>query len=138
MAEGLANLQYSLINPWIEFASLQWPVRCAGMQAELGFTVRGTTDAALVLQQSIAVGAAANGLRWLWELKRQLHAPTEEMPARTPYIHLHQAPAMQLRCERVAIRMLLRPQNAFASEASIVPSLRVCTFLVKVAMIQQA
>ena len=53
------------------------------MQAELGFTVRGTTDAALVLQQSIAVGAAANGLRWLWELKRQ-HAPTEEMPARTP------------------------------------------------------
>ncbi len=54
------------------------------MQAELGFTVRGTTDAALVLQQSIAVGAAANGLRWLWELKRQLHASTEEMPARTP------------------------------------------------------
>lgn len=52
------------------------------MQAELGFTVRGTTDAALVLQQSIAVGAAANGLRW--ELKRQLHASTEEMPARTP------------------------------------------------------
>ncbi|KAL3148966.1 hypothetical protein ABBQ32_001823 [Trebouxia sp. C0010 RCD-2024] len=56
----------------------------SGMQAELGFTVRGTTDAALVLQQSIAVGAAANGLRWLWELKRQLHTPTEEMPARTP------------------------------------------------------
>ena len=54
------------------------------MQAELGFTVRGTTHAALVLQQSIAVGAAANGLRWLWELKRQLHTPTEEMPARTP------------------------------------------------------
>ncbi|DBA90552.1 TPA: hypothetical protein ACH3X1_003800 [Trebouxia sp. C0004] len=54
------------------------------MQAELGFTVRGTTDAALVLQQSIAVGAPANGLRWLWELKRQLHAPTEGMPARTP------------------------------------------------------
>ncbi|DBA87267.1 TPA: hypothetical protein ACH3X1_004329 [Trebouxia sp. C0004] len=50
--------------------------------AELGFTIRGTTDAALVLQQSIA--AAANGLRWRWELKRQLHAPTEEMPARTP------------------------------------------------------
>ena len=50
-------------------------------------------------------------------------------------IHLHQAPAMQLRCERVAIRMLLRPQNAFAGEASIVPSLRVCTFLVKIAMI---
>ncbi|KAL3137681.1 hypothetical protein ABBQ38_004954 [Trebouxia sp. C0009 RCD-2024] len=53
----------------------------SGMQAELGFTVRGTTDAALVLQQSIAVGAAANGLRWLWKLKRQLHAPTEGMPA---------------------------------------------------------
>ena len=53
------------------------------MQAELGFKVRGTTDAALVLHQSIAVGAAANGLRWLWELKRQLHAPTEGMPAGT-------------------------------------------------------
>ncbi|DBA89169.1 TPA: hypothetical protein ACH3X1_016327 [Trebouxia sp. C0004] len=58
----------------------------AGMQAELGFTVRGTSDAALVLQQSIAVGAAASGLRWLWELKRQLHAPTEGMPARTPSV----------------------------------------------------
>jgi len=61
-------------------SAMNW---CAGMQAELGFTVRGTTDAALVLQQSIAVGAAANGLRWLWELKRQLHAPTEGVPART-------------------------------------------------------
>lgn len=48
------------------------------MQAELGFTFRGTTDAALVLQQSIAVGAAANGMRWLWELKRQLHEITED------------------------------------------------------------
>ncbi len=61
-------------------SAMDW---CARMQAELGFTVRGTTDAALVLQQSIAVGAAANGLRWLWELKRQLHAPTEGAPART-------------------------------------------------------
>ena len=42
---------------------------------------------------------------------------------------------MQSRCERVSIRMLLRPQHAFAGEASIVPLLKVCTFLVKIAMI---
>ena len=42
---------------------------------------------------------------------------------------------MQPRCEHVAVRMLLRPQNAFAGEASIVPLLKVCTFLVKIAMI---
>lgn len=46
-----------------------------GMQAELGFKVRGTTDAALMSQQSIAVGTASNGFRWLWELKRELHNP---------------------------------------------------------------
>lgn len=45
------------------------------MQAELGFKVRGTTDAALMSQQSIAVGTASNGFRWLWELKRELHNP---------------------------------------------------------------
>ena len=42
---------------------------------------------------------------------------------------------MQSRCERVTIRMLPRPQNAFAGEVSIVALLRVCTFLVKIAMI---
>ena len=45
------------------------------MQAALGFTVRGTTDAALVLQQSIQAELPANGLRWLWELKRHLDGP---------------------------------------------------------------
>lgn len=38
-------------------------------------------------------------------------------------VHLHQATAMQSRCERVTIHMLLRPINAFAlhsGEASIV------------------
>jgi hypothetical protein len=55
----------------------------AGMQAELGFAIRGTTDAALVLQQSISVGAAANGIRWLWELKRQLPARTGSESAKT-------------------------------------------------------
>ena len=45
------------------------------MQAELGFTVRGTTDAALVLQHSIQAELPANGLRWLWELKRYLDGP---------------------------------------------------------------
>ncbi|KAL0019266.1 hypothetical protein WJX77_007151 [Trebouxia sp. C0004] len=54
-----------------------------GMQAELGFAIRGTTDAALVLQQSISVGAAANGIRWLWELKRQLPAQTGSDSAKT-------------------------------------------------------
>jgi len=53
------------------------------MQAELGFAIRGTTDAALVLQQSISVGAAANGIRWLWELKRQLPARTGSESATT-------------------------------------------------------
>lgn len=37
----------------------------AGMQAELGFAITGTTDAVLKLQQSVSVGAAANGIRWL-------------------------------------------------------------------------
>ncbi|DBA77360.1 TPA: hypothetical protein ACH3X2_000877 [Trebouxia sp. C0005] len=46
-----------------------------GMQAELGFTIRGTTDAALVLQHSIQAELPANGLRWLWELKRHLDGP---------------------------------------------------------------
>ena len=50
-------------------------VLCLGMQAELGFTVRGTTDAALVLQHSIQAELPANGLRWLWELKRDLNGP---------------------------------------------------------------
>lgn len=58
-------------------------VRCAGMQDELGFTLRGTTDAALVLQQSISVGAPANGLRWLWELNPRLHPPIAGVPARS-------------------------------------------------------
>lgn len=51
-------------------------MRCAGMQDELGFNLRGTTDAALVLQQSISVGVPANGIRWLWKLNPQLHSPT--------------------------------------------------------------
>ena len=53
------------------------------MQAELGLAIRGTTDAALVLQQSVLVGAAANGMRWLWELKRQLPAQTGSKSAET-------------------------------------------------------
>jgi len=36
-----------------------------------------------VLQQSISVGAAANGIRWLWELKRQLPARTGSESAKT-------------------------------------------------------
>ena len=44
----------------VTFQGLVW---CEGMQDELGFTVRDTIYAALVLRQSIAVGAAANGLR---------------------------------------------------------------------------
>ena len=48
----------------------------AGMQAELGFSIKGTTDAALVEQQCITAGLPATGLRRLWQLKRQLHGPT--------------------------------------------------------------
>ena len=53
------------------------------MQAELGFTVRGTTDAALVLQHSIQAGVPANGLRWLWELQRNSHGPKAGVLAET-------------------------------------------------------
>lgn len=47
-----------------------------GMEEELGFAIKGTTDAALVLQESVAAGVAANGLRWLWELEKNPNAPT--------------------------------------------------------------
>ena len=53
------------------------------MQAELGFSIKGTTDAALVEQQCVTAGLPATGLRWLWELKRQLHGPTSGVLAET-------------------------------------------------------
>ena len=53
------------------------------MQAELGFKVRGTTNAALVLQHSIQADLPANGLRWLWELQCNLHGPNAGMIAET-------------------------------------------------------
>ncbi|CAL8465620.1 g5156 [Coccomyxa elongata] len=46
----------------------------AGEQDELGFTIRGTTDVALVSRQAIAGGVPATGSRWLWELKKKLCA----------------------------------------------------------------
>ena len=53
----------------------------AGMQAELGVFVKGTSDAALVLRQSVQCGVAANGIQWLWEHDHRLPASSSVLVA---------------------------------------------------------
>ena len=52
--------------------------------------------------------------------------------------HLHQAPAMQSRCERVTIHMRLSPKNAFALHPGEANIAQVCTLLLKITMVWQA
>lgn len=44
------------------------------MVEQLGFRMKGTTDAALVLKQAVESGVSSTTAKWLWELKRQLKA----------------------------------------------------------------
>lgn len=44
------------------------------MEDQLGYQIRGTTDAALVLSQAVGAGVADTGSKWLWVLKKKLHA----------------------------------------------------------------
>ena len=46
------------------------------MVEQLGFRMKGTTDAALVLTQAVESGLSSTTAKWLWELKRQLKAPS--------------------------------------------------------------
>ncbi len=39
-----------------------------GREDQLGYNIRGTTDAALVLRQAAAIGLPAIGSRWLWKV----------------------------------------------------------------------
>lgn len=50
----------------------------AGHQDELGFNIRGTTDVALVVKQALGVGLPRVGIKWLWELKKDLGGRQEQ------------------------------------------------------------
>lgn len=44
------------------------------MVQQLGFRLRGTTDAALVLTQAVNGGVSSTGAKWLWQLQPRLQA----------------------------------------------------------------
>ena len=82
--DGLTHTIYRTSGPcWLlaHCKSKNWQITpvlllCTGMMDQLGFRLRGTTDAALVLTQAVEKGVsmANTGARWLWRLMRPLEA----------------------------------------------------------------